>query len=163
MCLACISLMCVTNRSQLVLASRAEQAFKKLPQNENDSALTASQLALDHSEILHWGFLFICALMCLSTRMSGKIFGYEKVRGILWWMPAIIFSCDKAALWMVISVCPSVCLPVTPFWLCSHHRIIMKFSGFITKDQDNVHAKDQGQRLKVKVTKVTTELDVSGL
>ena len=63
---------------------------------------------------------------------------------------------------MVFSVCLSVrlsvCLSVTPFWLCSHHRIIMKFSGVITKDQGNVHAKGQGQRSKVKVTEVTTQL-----
>ena len=45
-----------------------------------------------------------------------------------------------------LSVCLSVCLSVTPFWLCSHHRIIMKFSGVITKDQGNVHAKGQGHR-----------------
>ena len=45
-----------------------------------------------------------------------------------------------------LSVCPSVCLSVTPFWLCSHHRIIMKFSGVITNDQSKVHAKGQGQR-----------------
>ena len=57
-----------------------------------------------------------------------------------------------------LSVCPSVCLSVTPFWLCSHHRIIMKFSGFITTDQRNVHAKSQVQRSKVKVTEVTTQL-----
>ena len=71
------------------------------------------------------------------------------------------FSCDQAALWMVFSVCPSVrlsvCLSVTPFWLCSHHRIIMKFSGVITKDQGNVHARGQGQRSKIKVTEVTTQ------
>ena len=88
---------------------------------------------------------------------------------------------------MVFSVCPSVCLSVcpsvTPFWLCSHHRIIMKFSGIITKDQgkvhakcshhriimkfsrvitndqSDVHAKGQGQRSKVKVTEVTTQLN----
>ena len=64
---------------------------------------------------------------------------------------------------MVFSVCPSVCLSVrlsvTPFWLCSHHRIIMKFSGVTTKDQANVHAKCQGQRSKVKVTEVTTQLN----
>ena len=74
----------------------------------------------------------------------------------------IIFSCDQAALWMVFSVCLSfrlsVCLSVTPFWLCSHHRIIMKFSGLIAKDQGNVHAKGQGQKSKVKVTEVTTQL-----
>ena len=40
----------------------------------------------------------------------------------------------------------SVCLSVTPFWLCSHHRIIMKFSGVITNDQCKVHAKGQAQR-----------------
>ena len=56
------------------------------------------------------------------------------------------------------SVRLSVCLSVTPFRLCSHHRIIMKFSGVITKDQGNVHAKGQGQRSKVKVTEVTTQL-----
>ena len=61
--------------------------------------------------------------------------------------------------WYFLSVCPSVCLSVTPLWLCSHHRIIMKFSGVITTDQGNVHAKGQGQRSKVKVTEVTTQLD----
>ena len=79
----------------------------------------------------------------------------------------IIFSCDQAALQMVfsvclsvrLSVCPSVRLSVTPFWLCSHHRIIMKFSGVITNDQRKVHAKGQGQRSKVKVTEVTTQLN----
>ena len=61
--------------------------------------------------------------------------------------------------WYFLSVCLSVRLSVTPFWLCSHHRIIMKFSGVITTDQGNVHAKGQGQRSKVKVTEVTTQLD----
>ena len=75
----------------------------------------------------------------------------------------IVFSCDQAALQMVFSVCPSVRLSVrlsvTPFWLCSHHRIIIKFSGVITNDQRKVHAKGQGQRSKVKVTEVTTQLN----
>ena len=75
----------------------------------------------------------------------------------------LIFSCDQAALQMVFSVClsvrPSVRLSVTPFWLCSHHRIIMKFLGAITNDQSKVHAKGQGQRSKVKVTEVTTHLN----
>ena len=57
------------------------------------------------------------------------------------------------------SVCLSVCLSVTPFWLCSHHHIIMKFSGVITSDWSDVHAKCQGQRSKVKVTEVTTQLN----
>ena len=70
-----------------------------------------------------------------------------------------IFSCDQAALQMVFSVCPSVRLSVTPFWLCSHHRIIMKLSGVFTNDQRKVHAKGQGQRSKVKDTEVTTQLN----
>ena len=41
-----------------------------------------------------------------------------------------------------------------PCWLCSHHRIITKFSGVITNDKSDVHAKSQGQRSKVKVTEV---------
>ena len=61
--------------------------------------------------------------------------------------------------WYFPSVCPSVRLSVTPFWLCSHHRIIMKFSGVITNDKSKVHAKYQGQRSKVKVTEVTIQLN----
>ena len=57
-----------------------------------------------------------------------------------------------------LSVCLSVRLSVTPFWLCSHHPIIMKFSGVITSDKSDFHAKGQGQRSKVKVTEVTTQL-----
>ena len=45
---------------------------------------------------------------------------------------------------------------VTPFSLCSHHRIILKFSGVITIDWRDVHAKGQDQRSKVKVTEVMT-------
>ena len=43
-----------------------------------------------------------------------------------------------------------------PCWLCSHHRIVMKFSGVITNDKSDVHAKGHGQRSKVKVTEVNT-------
>ena len=67
----------------------------------------------------------------------------------------LIFSCDQAGLRTLISVRPSVCpsvrLSVTPFWQCSCHRIILKFSGVITIDRRDVHAKGQGQRSKVKV------------
>ena len=64
-----------------------------------------------------------------------------------------------------LSVCPSVCPSVTPFSPCSHHRIIMKFSGVITMVKSDVHAKGQGQRSKVKVTeeRSTPNLAVSGL
>ena len=63
---------------------------------------------------------------------------------------------------MVHSVRPSVRPSVTPFSLCSHHRIIMKFSGVITNDQSDeseLHAKDQDQTSKVKVTEVKTQLN----
>ena len=58
----------------------------------------------------------------------------------------------------ILRRCPSVCPSVTPFWLCSHHRIIMKFLGVITNDKSDVHAKGQGQRSMFKVTKVNTQL-----
>ena len=65
--------------------------------------------------------------------------------------------------WFSPSVCPSVrlsvCPSVTPFSPCSHHRIIMKFSGVITNDKSDVHEKDQGQRSKFKVTEVNTQLN----
>ena len=103
-------------------------------------------------------------------QLPAQSHGWEKVGNT-----NIFFSCHQAALWMVfsvrLSVCPSVCPSVrlsicpsvTPFWLCSHHRIIMKFSGVITLDQGKVHAKGQGQRSKVKVREVTTQIFVSGL
>ena len=56
-----------------------------------------------------------------------------------------------------LSVRPSVCLSVTPFWLCSHHRIIIKFLGVITNDTSDTHAKGHGQRSKVKVTEVKSQ------
>ena len=63
----------------------------------------------------------------------------------------------QLASWQLRSNSPK--MSVTPFWLCSHHRIIMKFSGVITNDQRKVHAKGQGQRSKIKVTEVTTQLN----
>ena len=56
------------------------------------------------------------------------------------------------------SGCLAVCLSVTPFWLCSHHRIIIKFSGVITNDRSDVHAKGQGHMSQVKVTEVTIRI-----
>ena len=72
------------------------------------------------------------------------------------------FSCDQAALWMVqsvrLSVRPSVCLSVchtffTMFPSSYHHEIFRS-----TMVKSDVHAKGQGQRSKVKVTKVNTQL-----
>ena len=44
------------------------------------------------------------------------------------------------------------------FCQCSCHRIIMKFTGIVTFDKSNVHAKSKGQRSNLKVTKVETNL-----
>ena len=62
----------------------------------------------------------------------------------------------SVCLWVCLSVRPSV--PVTPFSLCSHHGIIMKLLGVITNDKSDVYAKVQGQRSKVKVTEVETQI-----
>ena len=67
-----------------------------------------------------------------------------------------IFSCDQAALYKNTYFRLSVCPPVTPFWQCSFHRIILKFSGVITIDRHEVLPKGHGQRSKVKVTEVMT-------
>ena len=106
-------------------------------------------------------------LLMVAIGSSLLIFSDVTFKMAAWRPYWIFFSCDQAALQMVfsvclsvrLSVCPSVRLSVTPFWLCSHHRIIMKFSGVITNDQRKVHAKGQGQRSKVKVTEVTTQLN----
>ena len=108
-------------------------------------------MAKDFRQVRLWMF-------CLIKYAHNVLFNEPGSFGI----PGLIFSCDQAALQMVFSVRPSVCLSVrpfvTPFWLCSHHRMIMKFSGVITSDRSDVHAKGQGQRSKVKVTEVTTQL-----
>ena len=87
----------------------------------------------------------------------------------LWPSEAVWISSDRFFLaatkqlykWYFPSARLSVGLFVTPVWLCSHHRIIMKFSGVITNDQSKVHAKGQGQRSRSQRSK--TNLTVSGL
>ena len=88
--------------------------------------------------------------ICLIQTLVSRLYSMQK--------HSEVFSCDQPALWMVQSVRPSVRLSVTPLWLCSHHCIIMKFSGVITNDRSDVHAKGQGQRSKVKVIEVKTQL-----
>ena len=64
---------------------------------------------------------------------------------------ASFFSCDQAALWIVQpSVRPSARLS----HLFHYVLIIMKFSGVITNDPSEVHAKGQGQRSKFRATEV---------
>ena len=55
----------------------------------------------------------------------------------------------------------SVRSSVTSFSPCSHCCIIMKFSGIITNETGNVHAKGQGQKSKVMVTEVRPHIAVS--
>ena len=51
-----------------------------------------------------------------------------------------------------------------PCWLCSHHRIIMKFSGVLTNDQTKVHAKGHGHRgQRSRSQRSQPNLTVSGL
>ena len=60
-------------------------------------------------------------------------------------IPMFLAATKQLYEWSSPSVClsvrPSVRPSVTPFWLCSHHRIIMKFSGVVTNDKSDVHAK----------------------
>ena len=67
------------------------------------------------------------------------------------------FSCDQAALWMVQSVCPSVRPSVCLSHLFDYVPIIVSSWNF--QELLPVHAKGQGQRSKVKVTEVTTQLN----
>ena len=60
--------------------------------------------------------------------------------------------------WFSLPVRLSVRPSVTPFSLCSHHCIIMKFSEVIINDRIEVYAKGQGQRTKVKATGVKTQI-----
>ena len=89
---------------------------------------------------------------------SNDIFGGCKFPGGLF-LAATKQLYDWFSPSVCLSVCPSVRLSVTPFSPCSHHHIIMKFSGVITNDKSDVHAKGQGQRSRVKVTEVNTQLN----
>ena len=64
-----------------------------------------------------------------------------------------LFSWDQAALWMVQSVCLSHIFDYVPIIASS-----WKFSGVITNDRSDIHAKGQCQKSKVKVTEVNTQL-----
>ena len=69
-----------------------------------------------------------------------------------------MFMIKQLYEWCSLSIRLSVCLSVTPFWLWSDHRIITKVPGVITNDKSYVHAEGQGQRSKVMVTDVITQL-----
>ena len=71
-------------------------------------------------------------------------------------VPIFLAATKQLYDWFSPSVRPSVCPSVTPFSPCSHHRIIMKFSGVITMVRSDVHAKGQGQRSRSQ--EVNTQL-----
>ena len=118
-------------------------------------------------------FQFRCLSIVTPRKLKESTPSISSLFNISWWVTWLIslwhgwknmylvFSCDHASSSMNGSVRPSVCPSVTPFSPCSHHRIIMKFAEVITNDSD-VHAKGQGQRSKVKVTEVTTQLNRFG-
>ena len=74
--------------------------------------------------------------ICFCTlQNAGLLFLAATKQLYKWYFPSVC-----------LSVCPSVRPSVTPFSPCSHHCIIMKFSGVITMVKRDVHAKGQGQR-----------------
>ena len=93
-----------------------------------------------------------------SGKLKENITWYSGFSCILW---SFLAATKQLYKWYFPSVCPSVPQSVTPFWLCSHHRIIIKFSGVISIDQSKVHAKGQGQRSRSQRSQ--PNLTVSGL
>ena len=110
-------------------------------------------------QVMVWtsaGWLLNCPMGTNFSRFLIKIHQFSKKKMNLkmslakWWPfmpPSVCCTVNyQAALWMVQSVRLSVRPSVTPFSLCSHHHIIMKFLGVITIHRSDVHAKGQGQR-----------------
>ena len=95
----------------------------------------------------------MCAKMKMKMYQLNKIFAN---------MCSVFVFCLAATKQLLEHFCPSVRPSVrpsvTPLALCSHQRIILKFSGVITNDRCDVRAKGQGQRSKVKVTEVMNPL-----
>ena len=93
----------------------------------------------------NWLLIMLCSIYyCYACFYTSHVYMYIEISisflCLLSFMKVdSLFSCNQAALWMVhsvclslclsvrLSVCPSVCLSGTPFSLCSHHHIIMKF------------------------------------
>ena len=91
---------------------------------------------------------------CYFNNNSLRLFLAATKQLYKWYFPSVCLSVRPSVR---LSVRPSV----TPFWLCSHHRIIMKFSGVITSDRSDVHAKGQGQRSRSQRSR--PNFTVSGL
>ena len=86
-----------------------------------------------------WPFIILIVLInhWLSTKM----------------VPITIFSCNQAALRTLLSVRPS-----DTFWTMFLPSYQHEFSGAITIDKSDVHAKGPCQKSKVNVTEVKTNL-----
>ena len=130
--------------------------------------IRTTECFLSNLQNLSTGFtknLFLSSLGLLlkvcGLRPTGSIFlgPFRSRKGRNYVKSQFLAATKQLDKWYFPSVRLSVRLSVTPFWLCSHHRNIMKFSGVITNDQRKVHAKGQGQRSKVKVPEVTTPLN----
>ena len=84
--------------------------------------------------------LTIQNVLSWSGRFGGGHTGWSQLQ----------LASSVSPLWTLLSVRlsvrPSVRPSVTSFWQCSCHCIILKFSGVITIDRSDVHAKGQGQR-----------------
>ena len=107
-----------------------------------------------------WYFLSVCLSVCLSVHhtflaATKQLYEWFSLSVCLSIRHTFLAATKQLYKWYFPSVCPSV----TPFSLCYPNRIIMKFSGVITNDWSKVHAKGQGQRSKVKVTEVKTQLN----
>ena len=108
-----------------------------------------------------WNYVIVNCDKSYFFGMSAGFFSFcsTNLRSIMFAIVTFLAATKQLYKWYFPSVGPSVRLSVTPFWLCSHYRIIMKFSGVITNDERKIHANSRGQRSKVKVTEVTTQLN----
>ena len=148
---------------QSVAGGRVTQMMNLIQQKWNEYTLyrKGSVITRNHIHIFHMfistGILYSKKfdLSVIHSRLNMKLskeLGESKYCGIF--LAATKQLCCSVRPSVRLSVCP----PFTSFSLCSHHSIIMKFSGGIANDRGEVHAKGQGQRSKVKVTEVKTKL-----
>ena len=108
-------------------------------------------------------FTIYCRFLCISICLSICYYWMSQlnVKNIYFrtLSPVFLAATKQLYEWYFLSVFLSVCPSVrhtflTMFPSSYHHEIFRSYH----QDQGNVHAKGQGQRSKVKVTEVTTQL-----